>query len=95
MGTYFNTSNVTIQQDRKLTNGQVDVDFNTSNVTIQPFLRKLSGYIQDYFNTSNVTIQHSNSHFLHLTILISIHLMLLFNFIEHKLWWTDIEFQYI
>ena len=79
MGTYFNTSNVTIQQDRKLTNGQVDVDFNTSNVTIQPFLRKLSGYIQDYFNTSNVTIQQLCRKAYQLLILISIHLMLLFN----------------
>ena len=141
---YFNTSNVTIQRDKKLVkvwennisihlmllfNGLIRnsgslflPDFNTSNVTIQPWRSgvglqpchisihlmllfncykdylsapednfntsnvtiQLSQFceehnIEDNFNTSNVTIQHNSIFNTGWHIIISIHLMLLFN----------------
>ena len=75
----FNTSNVTIQQNRYGATGKPRIYFNTSNVTIQ------LAYVLDvvrlklYFNTSNVTIQLQLKQSLPAMVYISIHLMLLFN----------------
>ena len=76
---YFNTSNVTIQQ-RPHDFLQLQLaNFNTSNVTIQLVCLEL--YLLDnlYFNTSNVTIQRPKSVLRSMPLYISIHLMLLFN----------------
>ena len=79
---YFNTSNVTIQLTEKEQTGDFKIDFNTSNVTIQP-QRGLYSYAALYFNTSNVTIQPSICSWKIIIFIISIHLMLLFNY---KIW---------
>ena len=57
-------------------------DFNTSNVTIQQLPSTFSFFTYIYFNTSNVTIQHCLCCLLYCCIIISIHLMLLFNSIS-------------
>ena len=53
----FNTSNVTIQQNRYGATGKPRIYFNTSNVTIQQTALTAAEIRQQYFNTSNVTIQ--------------------------------------
>ena len=57
--TYFNTSNVTIQQGLPATAKVVYGNFNTSNVTIQRVCLLMSCRRLLNFNTSNVTIQRS------------------------------------
>ena len=54
-------------------------DFNTSNVTIQPYRLNLSTSATSNFNTSNVTIQRTLNNGFSIIVIISIHLMLLFN----------------
>ena len=76
---YFNTSNVTIQQQSwQLMCIRVEY-FNTSNVTIQRCAAISLTFLQYHFNTSNVTIQPYLLLYSSIIIFISIHLMLLFN----------------
>ena len=76
---YFNTSNVTIQQPHTIYCMFHPVYFNTSNVTIQLWHLRLFCTSIMYFNTSNVTIQHRITYLNRQLLVISIHLMLLFN----------------
>ena len=60
----------------------VKLYFNTSNVTIQRHCSLNAVCVVPYFNTSNVTIQPLFLQTKYQGICISIHLMLLFNFLH-------------
>ena len=78
---YFNTSNVTIQLYTSYSLHYKYDYFNTSNVTIQLCLQVIIIILILYFNTSNVTIQQITVSWPGRLFFISIHLMLLFNFL--------------
>ena len=59
---------------------RVVYNFNTSNVTIQLFILGCLLIKDFHFNTSNVTIQREMQEACYLLCYISIHLMLLFNY---------------
>ena len=66
-------------RQRLLMNSLQWLYFNTSNVTIQLKNSLHISFLCSYFNTSNVTIQRNIFHERYFFIIISIHLMLLFN----------------
>ena len=76
---HFNTSYVTVQQEKTINIAYVIKHFNTSYVTVQPNSVTTTISLSLNFNTSYVTVQR-NSHFTKVFLIsISIHLMLRFN----------------
>ena len=80
----FNTSNVTIQLWICAIIFVWVLNFNTSNVTIQRGNFFISFFLLTDFNTSNVTIQQGNTRHARSISKISIHLMLLFNWLHSQ-----------
>ena len=77
---YFTISNVTVF----VAYVNTLCDFNTSNVTIQLWICAIIFVWVLNFNTSNVTIQQGNTRHARSISKISIHLMLLFNWLHSQ-----------